>query len=104
MEGATFTTKPGFWMALAIGGALVGAASFAQQSMTRKDGEPYRLRSVVRDFILGAFLSATIYMILPDSVDSLTTFLMKTGGSPISASLSSSASSDVELHTGPARF
>ena len=104
MEGMTFTTKPGFWMALAIGGALVGAASFAQQSMTRKDGEPYRLRAVFRDFILGAFLSATIYMMLPDSVDSLTTSLIKTGGGVMSATVSSTPSSDVELHTGPARF
>ena len=95
MEGMTFTTKPGFWMALAIGGALVGAASFAQQSMTRKDGEPYRLRAVFRDFILGAFLSATIYMMLPDSVDSLTNSLMKTGGGVMSATVSSGASSDV---------
>lgn len=104
MEGMTFTTKPGFWMALAIGGALVGAASFGQQAMTRKDGEPFRMRAVFRDFILGAFLSATIYMMLPDSVDSLTASLMKTGGGVMSASVSSGASSDVELHTGPARF
>jgi hypothetical protein len=104
MEGTTFTTKPGFWMALAIGGALVGAASFAQQSMTRKDGEPFRLRAVFRDFILGAFLSATIYMMLPDSVDSWASSLIKTGGGVMSSSVSSSPSSDVELHTGPARF
>ena len=51
MEGATFTTKPGFWMALVIGGVLVGAASFGQQAMTRKDGEPFRMRAVFRDFI-----------------------------------------------------
>jgi hypothetical protein len=104
MEGATFTTKPGFWMALVIGGVLVGAASFGQQAMTRKDGEPFRMRAVFRDFILGAFLSATIYMMLPDSVDSWTASLIKTGGGVMSASVSSGASSDVELHTGPARF
>lgn len=104
MEGATFTTKPGFWMALAIGGTVVGAASLGQQAMTKKEGEAFRMRAVARDFILGAFLSATIYMMLPDSVDSWASSLIKTGGGVMSSSVSSSPSSDVELHTGPARF
>jgi hypothetical protein len=107
MEGMTFTTKPGFWMALAIGGTVVGAASFGQQAMTRKDGEKFRLRAVFRDFILGAFLSATIYMMLPESVDSWTSSLMKKGisvGGAMSSPVSSGASSEIELHTGPARF
>jgi hypothetical protein len=107
MEGTTFTSKPGFWMALAIGGTVVGAASFGQQVMTKKEGEAFRMRAVARDFILGAFLSATIYMMLPDSVDSWTASLMKKGstiGGAITSSVSSVSSSDVELHTGPARF
>ena len=104
MEGTTFTTKPGFWMALAIGGTVVGAASFGQQVMTKKEGEAFRMRAVARDFILGAFLSATIYMMLPDSVDSWMASLIKTGGGAMSAPVSSGSSSEIELHTGPARF
>lgn len=91
-------------MALAIGGTVVGAASFGQQAMTKKEGEAFRMRAVARDFILGAFLSATIYMMLPDSVDSWTESLVKAGSSAMSAPVSSGSSSEIELHTGPARF
>lgn len=69
----------------------------------------FNFRSVIRDFCIGAFLAATIFMFLPDSV---TTML---GGaaesvSSMSKGLTGGGSSsvshmgDIELRVGPARF
>jgi len=62
MDGINPTGKPGFWLAIGIGGAIVAAFSFAQQYSSKKPNEPFRMRAVFRDFFLGAFLSATIYV------------------------------------------
>ena len=99
-------SKPGFWIALLVGGAIVAAFSLGQQMFNKTPEESLRLRSIFRDFVLGAFLSATFYMFLPDSIDSLVSsgsqiFTKNTsGGGPAPTA----SSSDIELQTGPARF
>ena len=102
--------KSGFWIALGLGGLLIGSASFAQQAYTKEANESFRLRAVFRDFCIGAFLTAMIYMFLPESIESL---ISSVTGSFASAAQSGGASdgtstanlaSDVELQLGPARF
>ena len=104
--------KSGFWIALGLGGLLIGGASFAQQAYTKEANESFRLRAVFRDFCIGAFLTAMIYMFLPESIESL---ISSVTGSFASAPQSGGAfdtlgsspattSADVELQLGPARF
>jgi hypothetical protein len=103
-------SKPGFWIALSVGGAIVGAMSAFQQMQTKEQGQSFRMKSVVRDFILGAFLTAVLYMFVPESILSAVSFGQKSVES-IGEKLSAAAGgatvpkfSDFEIQTGPARF
>ncbi len=103
------TTQPGFWIAIGLGGSLVGALSAAQQFTQKSNTSAFRPQPVVRDFCFGAFLTAVIYMFLPDSVTSWISAgqsLVSTAAAKASslASSATAASSDIELQTGPARF
>jgi hypothetical protein len=51
-------TQPGFWVAIGVGGSLVGSLSAFQQFSEKQPGESFRIRAIVRDFCLGAFLTA----------------------------------------------
>ncbi len=108
-------TKTDFWIALAIGGSLCAVANVGLQ-LTKKqteDSKGFNGRSVVRDFCIGAFLAATVFMFLPDSVSNFIAGLQSVGQSVSQASSavtgggeSSSIAppSDIELRLGPARF
>ncbi len=106
-------TKSEFWIALAIGGSLCAAASAVMQ-LTNKSQEyqhtGFKFRAVIRDFCLGAFLAATIYMLIPDSIsNTISGFMPKGsftggGGSVEAPAYSASSSGDIELRVGPARF
>ena len=101
--------KPGFLIALLIGGCLVASLSFTQQAFTKDPEEPFRMRAVFRDFFIGAFLTSTAYMFLPESIDSIISsgsnlFSAHGGGAAGAAAADASISADIELQTGPARF
>jgi hypothetical protein len=103
-------SKPGFWIAIGSGGFIIGLASLIQQYANKQPTEPINYRAIFRDFFIGAFLTATIYMFLPESIDSLisaatnmipkTTPLTQSGGADIPAG----PIADIELQCGPARF
>lgn len=105
------TTQPGFWIAIGLGGSIVGALSAAQQ-FTQKSGSSdsaFRPQPVIRDFCFGAFLTAILYMFLPESITSWIsagqTLLSQASAKASSlASTATSSASDIELQTGPARF
>jgi hypothetical protein len=106
------TTQPGFWIAIGLGGSLVGALSAVQQ-FTQKSGPsmPFRPQPVVRDFCFGAFLTAVLYMFLPESMtswisagQSLVSSAAAKAAAVASSATASAPSSDIELQTGPARF
>jgi hypothetical protein len=95
------TSQLGFWIAILIGGAVIAAASAFQQYSTKP--EEFNTKPVIRDFCIGAFLTAVIYMFIPDTVQNL----LSSGQMALSSMGSSSqatANADVELQTGPARF
>lgn len=97
----------GFWIAIGIGGAVIGIMSFVQQYTSTDINQEIRLRAVFRDFCIGAFLTAMIYMFLPDSIDSLVSSGKSffTGGGTSSIMRTTTTDSfDIELQTGPARF
>jgi len=100
------SSQPGFWIAILIGGTVIAAASAFQQYNTSP--EQFNTKPVIRDFCIGAFLTAVIYMFIPDTIQNLLssgqTALSSMGLSQASASASASANADVELQTGPARF
>ena len=91
--------KPGFLISLFVGGALIAACSLGQQMYNKTPEESLRMRAVFRDFVLGAFLSATLYTFLPESID---TFV--SSGPQFFTKNLEGGGSDIELQTGPARF
>jgi hypothetical protein len=103
-------TNPEFWIAIGVGGSLIASLSAGQQWLNKDNGnEPFNTRAVIRDFCLGAFLTATLYMFLPESFHSwissasalIPSSTTQSGGS---LSSSSAATQDIELQVGPARF
>jgi len=89
-------TKSGTWKAVIAGGVIIALASYIYQVYTKDPSESVRVRPIVRDFCLGAFVSASIYMFLPESIDSII--------DTTTAAVSVAAPVDIELQTGPARF
>jgi hypothetical protein len=61
--------KPGFWIAIIVGGAIVAILSAIQQYSTAES--PFTFRPIFRDFFLGSFVTASMYMFLPESFDSM---------------------------------
>jgi hypothetical protein len=96
--------QSGFWIAIVVGGALIAAASAAQQMWFKDPQEPsgFRIKAVARDFFIGSFLAAIAYMFLPESIQSWVT----TSQNAMTAATTAApmTSPDVELQTGPARF
>jgi hypothetical protein len=95
------TSQPGFWIAILIGGAVIAASSAFQQYSTKP--EQFNTKPVIRDFCIGAFLTAVIYMFIPDTVQNILSS-GKTALSSLTQSPHVTANADVELQTGPARF
>ena len=117
------SSQPGFWIAIVIGGILIASASAYQQYSTNLQGQEFSSKPVIRDFCIGAFLTAVIYMFLPDTIQSMLSSSQSAASDMLqsitkdaSASSASSASAsasgkqgsggsiDIELQTGPARF
>jgi hypothetical protein len=96
------TSQPGFWIAILIGGSVIAAASAFQQYSTKP--EQFNTKPVIRDFCIGAFLTAVIYMFIPDTVQNLLSSGQTALSSMGSSHASASANADVEIQTGPARF
>lgn len=105
-------TQPGFWIAIGVGGSLVASLSTFQQFSMKQPGEDIRVRAIVRDFCLGAFLTAILYMFLPESMlswvsagQSIVSSTVTKLSSPSNTSPQSGGSfGDIEIQTGPARF
>jgi len=95
------SSQPGFWIAILIGGAVIAAASAFQQYSTKP--EEFNTKPVIRDFCIGAFLTAVIYMFIPDTVQNLLSS-SQTALSSLTQSPAITANADVEIQTGPARF
>ena len=93
-------TKSGTWKAVVGGGILIAIASYIYQLYTKEPSENVNFRPVARDFCLGAFASASVYMLLPESIDSF----IDTTTSAVAKATSVSAPADIELQTGPAIF
>ena len=93
-------TKSGMWKAVLAGGIVIALASYIYQIYTKDPSEEVRVRPVVRDFCLGAFVSASVYMFLPESIDSL----IDSTASAVASATAVAAPVDIELQTGPARF
>ena len=100
-------SQPGFWLAIGIGGSVIASLSaFQEYSVKSQAGEAFSMKPVFRDFCFGAFLTAIVYMFIPESMQSWIASVSSTMKSAGSAALSSASTSanDIELQTGPARF
>ena len=100
MDASASASQTGFWIAIAIGGTIIAALSAVQQYSSRDSSMPYSVfnfKPVASDFCIGAFLTATGYMMITDSIQEM---LNKAQ----SMFPKSSGTQDIELQTGPARF
>jgi len=89
-----------FWIAIAIGGTAIASLSAFQQYSE----EEFRVKPVARDFFIGAFLTAVVFMFLPESMQSWVSSGSKALSSLTGQSGSASKGQDIELQLGPARF
>jgi hypothetical protein len=89
-------TRLGLWISLCVGGIVIAALSAYSQYSTKTSDEEFRFRPIVRDFCLGAVVSAVLYSFLPESVDELL--------NSVKVELKDVEANDIELQTGPARF
>lgn len=89
-------TRLGLWLSLCVGGLVIALISLYVQYSTKGQDEEFRFRPVIRDFCLGAVVSAVLYSFLPESVDQLLDSVKSVEVKDVS--------NDVELQTGPARF
>jgi hypothetical protein len=92
-------TKSGTWKAVLAGGVIIAIVSYMYQVYTKDPSEEFRYRPVVRDFCLGACVTAAVYMFLPESIDSI---IDSTATAVAAATVATPV--DIELQTGPARF
>jgi hypothetical protein len=111
-------TNTDFWIAIGVGGSIVAAMSTAQQLLYKNEYEAYsgfKAKPVIRDFCLGAFLTAVLYMFLPETFGGWISSVQgaaSTAASSVSKGVSSmsggssntSAFGDYDLQVGPARF
>lgn len=105
-------TKTEFWIALAIGGSICAAGNTLLQFTNKSEEQrrEFNVRSVLRDFCIGAFLAATIYMFIPDSISNMISGAnsavesVSKGFSGGGERTSVSSSGDIELRLGPARW
>lgn len=95
MDASQPSSQLGFWIAIIIGGAIIAGFSAYQQYTS----DEFRVKPVVRDFCIGAFLAAVAYMFVPDTIQQWISSSQST-----MASIIPSAPIEMELHTGPARF
>lgn len=93
-------TKSGTWKAVLAGGIIIAIASYVYQTYTKEPSDELKVRPVIRDFCLGAFVTAAVYMFLPESIDTL----IETTSTAVANATTVAAPVDVELQTGPARF
>lgn len=91
-------TKVGLWISLFIGGLVIALISAYVQYANKTQTEEFRFRPVLRDFCLGAVVSASLYSFLPESVDELVVSVTKL------PEIKEVDLKDIELQTGPARF
>lgn len=101
-------TNTDFWIAIGVGGSVVASLSAGQQFMA-KDREDIRYRAVFRDFCFGAFLTAILYMFLPESIQNwilVGQSTVKEVSKGVVSTIASESKSlgDYELQLGPARF
>jgi len=103
-------TQPGFWIAISVGGSLAASLSAVQQFTTKEANQEIRYKSILRDFCIGAFLTAALFIFLPESMLSW----VSAGQSALSDTVASTITKispnqggglqDIELQTGPALF
>lgn len=104
------SSQPGFWIAIAIGGIVIASASAYQQYSTNP--VEFRSKPVIRDFCIGAFLTAIAYMFLPDTIQAMLSSGQTAASDMLTSIKKDTASAsgkhgldmDIELQTGPARF
>lgn len=91
-----------FWIAVGLGASLVGSLS-ALVSYSQQKESP-KVKSVIRDALIGAAFVAVLWQLVPDSMSSVVSSLPSVDSVFKAVSGGAADVPDFELQTGPARF
>lgn len=100
---AETSSSNGMLMGMILGGAVVSALGATSVYMMEK--EKPKIKTILRDFIIGAILVMMLLQIMPDSTTSLLEGVSGAMSSLSAASSSIGSSiSDIEIQTGIPKF
>jgi hypothetical protein len=96
------STSNGMLMGMLFGGAVISALGASSVYVMEK--QKPKLKTIIRDFIIGAVLVMMLLQIMPDTTSSLLEGVSNAVSSIPSVSSVSSAVSDFEIQTGIPKF
>lgn len=97
------TTSNGMLSGMIVGGAVVSALGAASVYMMEK--QKPKLKTILRDFIIGAVLVMMLLQIMPDTTGSILDGVSNAVSSlPSVSSTITAAASDFEIQTGIPKF
>lgn len=101
MATETFRMNATYMYGMLLGGVVVSALGGVAEYMKEKEMPSYK--AVVRDFLVGAILVLFLLQIVPDSMESLVSFIPAVPGMPDLGSMTGGGV-EPDLQVGPARF
>jgi len=99
----SFWSKPTFWASIVVVGVVMAGISAGVQSQT--DEKKIKNKAVLRDGILGAIFATIVWVLSPETMDSVTTtatsFVSDAGQAVKDVA---TVASDMDVQIGPAKF
>jgi hypothetical protein len=97
-------TKTSLWISVLIGALVVAAASAGFQKFSGDNTNEIRLKSGVRDAILGGIFVAMAWTLVPDSMTSITDSVTTTVVTAANTATTSVTAPELDVQVGPAHF
>ena len=124
MDGLELT-NPMFWVSIVLGGVIVAAVSYGFQ-MAQEEAQASKelnVKGLIRDVLLGGIFTAMAWVLIPDTMKSITnsvssikalttstvaavstSTVTQTGGASTTVPVVQTLPGDVDIQVGPARF
>jgi len=104
MDGLDLTSFY-FWGSVLVGGLLLAAISAGFQHFQGENPDPFAVKGLIRDGLLGGIFTAMAWTLIPESMKTVTeNFSNSISTATTSVVDTAVKSTDIELQTGPARF
>ena len=91
-----------FWIAISLGIVFVGGLSASVSYFQSQ--EPLKVKSVIRDALIGGAFVAVLWQLVPDSMNSMVSSLPSVDKVFKTVSGGGDMAPDFELQTGPPKF